>query len=48
MSITQISIDIKRDVLLKLLSKGENFAVACSKAGLCIKDAKQFVVINSL
>jgi hypothetical protein len=47
MSITQIDTDIKQNVLLTLLSKGEEFTVACSKAGLCMKDAKKFLIINN-
>lgn len=47
MSITQINIDIKQNVLLRLLKKGEEFAVACSKAGLCISDARRFLTITN-
>lgn len=46
MSITQISLEIKHSVLLRLLKKGEEFAIACSKAGLCSKKAKQYLILN--
>lgn len=46
MSITNISTDIKHEVLLRLLQNGESFIDACSKSGLQIKAAKAFLTIQ--
>ncbi|OCL81810.1 hypothetical protein [Arcobacter porcinus] len=43
MSITNISIRIKKLVLLRLINDGENISDASSKSGLCIKVAKKYI-----
>jgi hypothetical protein len=47
MSITQISLEIKHSTLVRLLIKGEEFTDACSKSGLCKKEAIKFLIINT-
>lgn len=47
MSITKINLSIKQAVLLRLLTKGEEFRDACSKSGLCAKDAIKFLIVNN-
>jgi hypothetical protein len=47
MSITKINLSIKQAVLIRLLTKGEDFTDACSKSGLYTKDAVKFLVINN-
>lgn len=50
MSINTINISqmIKLNILIRLLSNNELFDVACSKSGLSISDAKQFLDNNNL
>ncbi|WP_165786105.1 hypothetical protein [Aliarcobacter cryaerophilus] len=43
MSITNISMQIKQLVLLRLISNGESLIDASSKSGLCIKIAKEYL-----
>ncbi|MFV0563081.1 hypothetical protein [Malaciobacter mytili] len=48
MSIINISIKIKYLVLLRLITKGENLIDACSKAGLSIQTAKDYLSIKNI
>ena len=37
----------KYEVLQRLLEAKESFKVACSKAGLSVKEAKSFLAVNA-
>lgn len=47
MSITQISVELKQSTLVRLLITGEEFRDACSKSGLCEKEAIKFLIVNA-
>ncbi len=44
MSITYVNKEVKRLVLLRLIKNGESLEDASSKAGLCIKLSKTYLI----
>jgi|GEM_PF-4899059 hypothetical protein len=48
MTLLNTSIKRKTKILIGLLSKGEDFVIACSKSGLSAKKAKNILFYNRI